>query len=520
MALYLADGVRRSGSLAFFIGLGLCLSFALFFFWPHPPASLLFLVVAAALASIRLEIAIALLPLTFPYDNYLLPLSASGYPQFYLAELGVIICLGAALLRHALLPAERQATRVWLGKLWRQAHPFLTPAVLLLLGASLALLVSPVQHLSLRAYREEILEPLVYFLLMLRYLRTRSDLARTVGALILSALLVACIGIAQGFIQVRGLSDILNPGAFRIRGSTNGPNNLGFLLDRAIPLLLALAFVGALRQGRGKGRHPTQEAGSQQPAWCDPLRWVCLGLLLPLVWALYWSDSHGAEIALLMVAFCFFAFEVRSKLVILVTGGAGILGIVLFWPRIVALLNSGAHGKFWERLTIWKAAVLMIRDHMLLGIGPDSFKTLYQPSAPNSYLLQALDDQRSAAPIATISHPHNFILDFWLSAGLLGVVAIFWLLGAFAVVVVRTYRRCAALPQGRLPQYLVLGIAGCMAASVIHGLVDKMYFLPDLALSFWFFLGVLLVLRTIAEQESAALRQETRKPGEEVSVMQ
>ena len=50
-----------------FVGLGLCLSFILFFFWHHPPASLLLLLLAAGFAWMRLEVAVALLPLTFPF---------------------------------------------------------------------------------------------------------------------------------------------------------------------------------------------------------------------------------------------------------------------------------------------------------------------------------------------------------------------------------------------------------------------------------------------------------------------
>ncbi len=504
MALQLRSLVRRSSAPVRLVELGLCLSFTLFFLWPYPPASWLLLMLAAVLAYIRLEVALALLPLTFPYYRHLLPLGVGGYPYFYLTELGLLICLGAALLRHVVLPAERQATREWLGQLWQQARPFLPPALLFLVGASLAVLVSPDQHDSLRAYRENVLEPLLYLLLVLRYLRTRADLARAICALILAALVAACTGLVQGIFHLRAYLDNINATDFRINGPFGSPNNLAFLLDRSIPLLLALAFLGTLRQ-----------SPQARPAWRNPLRWACLVALVPLVWALYWTDSHGAEIALLLVAFLFFAFEVRNWLVVLVIGGAGVLGIGLFWSRIVALLNSSGHGLISQRLILWKVGLLMIRDHFLLGIGPDSFNALYRPDAPNSYLRQALQGETGVHPPSpTLAHPHNFILDFWISAGLLGEVAVFWLLGAFAAVVARTYRRLRALPQANLLQRLLLGIAGCMVASVIHGLVDNLYFLPDLAMMFWFFIGMVLLLSKITRSESPALHSEA-KQGEE-----
>lgn len=495
MDLHLSPLVRRASSPTRFIGLGLCLSFTLFFLWPHPPTSLLLLVLAAVLAYIHLEIAVALLPLTFAYNEHLVPLSPSGFPTFSPPELGLFICLGVTLLRHGFLAQERLATQEWLKHLWHQAGMFILPALLFLLGGSLALLVSPDQHNSLRAYRWEIFEPLLYLLLILRYLRTRTDLARTIGVLILGGLVSACTGIIQGLVyQVPHLA-IANTKAFRADGPYTDPNNFSFILDRSIPIVLALAFLGVLRS-------PVDSRAFRQPAWRDPLRWVCLVLLIPLVWALHLTDSHGAEIALLVVAFCYFAFEIRHWVVVLVIAGAGTLGVGLFWSPIIALLNGPGHGLLSERLDIWKAGLLMIRDHILLGTGPDSFNTLYRPTAPNSYLLQAIGGRAAGAPSPTLSHPHNFILDFWISTGLLGEVAIFWLLGTFAAVIRRTYHRCATLLQRELLQRLVLGIAGCMLASVLHGLVDNFYFWPDLALIFWFFIGILLVLDTIVQQES------------------
>jgi putative inorganic carbon (HCO3(-)) transporter len=506
MARQVPPRVRRSSAPVRFIGLGLCLAFTLFFFWPHPPASLLLLVVAVVLAYLRLEIAIALLPLTFPYFLILKPLSPSGYPAFYIAELGMFICLGVMVLRHVFMAEERRVTGAWLRGLWQQAGVFIPPALLILVGAGLGLLVSPVQYDSLRAYRQEIIEPLLYFLLMLRYLRTRTDLARAIGALILSMLVLAGIGIGQGISQLTSLQDIFIPARLRVLAFTYSPNNLAFLLDCAIPILLAVAFLRA-RPTR------TADTAASSSAWRDPLRWVCLVLLVPLLWALYWTDSHGAEAALLLVALGFFIFEIRRWVVLGAIGAVSLLGVVLFWQRFVGFLNS--HGPISERLYIWKAGLLIIRDHFLLGTGLHSFNTLYRPSAPNSYLLQALDGQTKGAPEPWIPHPHNFILDFWISTGLMGVIGALWVLGAFATVITRTYRLCTGLAQASLFQRLVLGIAGAMAASVIHGLVDNFYFLPDLALTFWFFMGILLVLRALVQEEHASLHARTKQPREE-----
>ncbi len=494
------------------IELGFCLAFLIFSRWQFPPASLLLLAGAAGLAWIRLEIAIALLPLTFPYWLNLIPLRSSPTPAFSIGELGILICLGAALLRSVFIPAERQATRDWLRGLWGQARLFLLPAALLLLGATLGLLASPDRHEGLRYYRWDILEPLLYFLLVQRYLRTRKDLARTIAALILSGLIVSGAVIVQGLLYLSDHPSLITSDttSFRPLGPYGSANNVGLLLDRIIPLALALGLTHVLRRS-------TASAPAERPFWRDPLRWVCALALIPLAWALYWSRSRGAEVALLAVVVFFFIVEVRRWLAIaavLIVGGAG---TALFWPRLLDFLNSGHNGTATvsERFVYWKAALLIIRDHFFLGTGPDSYGKLYNPDAPlrpqspDSYALKALNGQPFPSSYdPSISHPHNIFFEFWISSGLLGLAALLWLLGTVATTLLRLYRRCASLHQSNLLQRLLLGIAGSMLASLVHGLVDNSYFLPDLAADFWLLIGSLLVLSSIAQREQAAPQKE------------
>ncbi len=490
-----------------FVGLGLVFSFVVFFFWQHPPASLLMLVLAAVLAWIRPSIAIALLPLTFPYYLDLKPLTPSGFPAFSLIELGLFICLGVVVLRNVVLPKERLASREWVRYLWGKSRLFLLPALVFLIGASLATLVSPDLHESVRAYREEIIEPLLYFLLILRYLQTRDDVARAVGALVFSALIAAVMGIIQGVFHIT--SDLLYVDAttFRVNGPYGSPNNLAFLLDRTLPILLALALVGLVRR-------PGDGARAFRIPWRDPLRWTCLVLMIPLFWALYWTGSRGAEVALAVVFSLLFIFEIRNWIVLMVVVGVGGAGAFLLRSRLLGFLDASGHGILSERLLLWKAGLLMIRDHFLLGTGPDSFNSLYAPTSPSSYALKALDGQAfPAAYNPHLSHPHNFFLDFWISTGLLGLVAFFWLLGAFMLLARRVYCLCTPLWDGPLLQRLLVGIVGSIIATLVHGLVDNSYFVPDLAMMFWFFIGILLVLQRMVAHEQRLLRQRFGAPG-------
>lgn len=487
------------------VELGVCLPMLAFFYWPtswpRTPALLLLLVVAV-LAWLRLEIAVALIPLTLPYYLLLQPLRTSGSPAFSLGELGLFICVGVAILRSVLLAAERRATLEWARGLWQQARPFVLPALLLLVGASLGVLVAPDRHVSLRAYREDIIEPLAYLLLVLRYLRTRTDLVRAVVALVVAALMVSSAGVYQGTIDRKW--HYVNATTVRVAGPYGSPNNLGFFLERALPVLFALALTHLLRR-------PAGAATRAQPIWRNPLRWACLLACLPLLAALYLTESRGAELGVVVAALFLFVVEVRRWLAVGALVVVGAIGAFVFRTRLPALFEQGHVGTISERFLYWKAALLMIRDHPIFGIGPDSFGRLYSPYLPStskhpnpdSYALKALNGQPFPATYDPgISHPHNFILDFWLSSGLLGLAALVWLLGAFAAVWLRVYRLCAPLRRGDLLQRLLLGVAASMLAAFVHGLVDNSYFLPDLSMVFWLFIGLLLVIRGLAERES------------------
>jgi len=113
-----------------------------------------------------------------------------------------------------------------------------------------------------------------------------------------------------------------------------------------------------------------------------------------------------------------------------------------------------------------------------------------------------MDPQASREPC--LSHPHNEILDFWLSTGLVGLAAFLWLLAVFWVQCVRLYPACGAL---------LLGTMGAVVAMLIHGLVDNSYFLPDLALIFWLLCGFVSYRSLSGRRVGGSLAPSTTTPG-------
>jgi O-antigen ligase len=111
----------------------------------------------------------------------------------------------------------------------------------------------------------------------------------------------------------------------------------------------------------------------------------------------------------------------------------------------------------------------MIGDHPWTGVGPDQF--LYQ------YGRRYVDPAGWAERYT--SHPHNIVLDIWLSLGVPGLVA-FTIL---AIAVGRQVRTAGS--SGYFVTGTAVAATGALAAGLAHGMVDNGFFLPDLAVLTW-----------------------------------
>jgi O-antigen ligase len=155
-----------------------------------------------------------------------------------------------------------------------------------------------------------------------------------------------------------------------------------------------------------------------------------------------------------------------------------VVGIVLAGAAAAGLLPERiVHvGSAEIRLDLWRSAFRMGRDHPVFGIGLDQFLNQYQ----GPYLDPVRQGER------WLSHPHNLILDWWLSLGIIGLLVAAW-------IGVRVVRGALALIRQGDPQDAALAraVLAAMAAVVVHGLIDNSYFLQDLALSFWLFCALL-----------------------------
>lgn len=146
---------------------------------------------------------------------------------------------------------------------------------------------------------------------------------------------------------------------------------------------------------------------------------------------------------------------------------------VLWLSSIADYFDVTGRSSFHSRIMIWESSVKMLENHWILGIGPGMFQDYY------------LNYQKYFPPYLewAVPQPHNIFLAFWLQTGIIGLIGFLWLL-------VDIFRKLQKSDLNNL-YFLVVSF---FAYFIIHGLVDTIYWKNDLALIFWFFVGITLIV--------------------------
>src|SRR5947209_6461880 len=159
-----------------FIEASLILSMALYYligngrigteylFQLNPLYAVPFLLLFAALCWFCLPFAVALLPLTLPF--YPLPKTVFSHYVFSLTEITFGVCLLVALIQLLLWRSRWQYWLSW-RKLRDRTGPFIIPILVFLLAAAFSIVIAYAKNVALRYFRWEVLEPLLYVLLVL-----------------------------------------------------------------------------------------------------------------------------------------------------------------------------------------------------------------------------------------------------------------------------------------------------------------------------------------------------------------
>ena len=473
---------RRLANL--YLGLGewqkiglLALALGVYYFSPWMLLSLGALAMVTALLYLRLDLGLAFIALSIPFFLYPKPLLGKVFSlvetltliSFLLWFSKRTICSWSEALRRYGKDSSFELQEVplgvwllrelpsfvpyWARDFWRSLTMLDLGVFFFLLLSLFSLTVSENFGVSAREFRVVVLESSLFYLLLREVPQDKGELWRIVDGLVAAAVIVSLYGLFQYFFT----ADVITvEGVRRIRGVYSSPNNLSLFLGRVLPLILAVSLFGA-------ARHRRLAYGAAS---------------LPMVVCLFLTFSRGAWLLGVPVAVLFLGLMRGRRAFGAALGGVGVAILALLplagLERITSLLST-QEGTTQRRLALWKAALQMIRDHPLFGVGLDNF--LYQ--YPRYMLPEAWQEP-------DLSHPHNLILDWWTRLGVLGVVALIWLEVAFFKAALRLYRDL----EDEGMRILSLGLMASMVDFLAHGLVDNSYFLVDLAFIFCLTLGL------------------------------
>ncbi|MEO5952396.1 MAG: O-antigen ligase family protein [Chloroflexia bacterium] len=427
-------------------------------------------VIFFALAIYRPNLSLATVPCAAPlfYRQRAFELSSTRTLNFSLAEVIVLICVAAWVVREAIDMSRRpqgerltpilQALR---GKASLLRQPVVWLAVAFLLIGVLWLFIPPniIRNIALREFRVTVLEPVLFLALILRWIRTPADVWRLVGAWLVTSALVGREAVEQFLFGEAALME----GVGRATSIFPSATALGIYLGKALPLAVVLAFL-------------------LPPAWRF---WRAAAALLSIAIGLgvIASFARGAWIGV-AVALAIVAFIARNRRMLIGLAAAFVAGLAALpfinVTRITSMFDFNTEDNTGvARAKIWASALKIIGDHPFTGIGQDQF--LYQ-------------DPKYGVPqlrLFTISHPHNWVLDFWLRLGLPGLL---WLLATLIYFFRQTYTLWAKL-RGTATGALLLGLMASMIDFAVHGLLDMAYFTMDSALTFWLTFGLVTILQ-------------------------
>ena len=314
--------------------------------------------------------------------------------------------------------------------------------------------------LAMTELRTLIIEPAIFYLLLRMARPDRKTLVHCCLTVLFAGVAVCLIGLYDV---------LLAQGHLPLKSVYGSPNNVGLLLGRAIPLALALLLV---------------KVDSR-------LRRFAAGGLVIMLPALLLTQSIGALLlgvpaGIAAVFIGRFGRKAIAPLVVL--AALGLVSVLLLAQNSATIAKTldFTSGTSFVRLRLWESTISMLQDRPLTGFGLDQFLYYFG----GQYI------RPDAIWDSDLSHPHNFVLDFWTRLSVFGLCLfglmqfLFW---RAAVTVSRIYRH-----RDSLLYAMALGLCGSMAALLAHGMVDNSVFVIDLSFLFMFQLAAMMSLKQMA----------------------
>lgn len=323
-------------------------------------------------------------------------------------------------------------------------------------------------------FKQSMIGFLKYILFFLGYLTIKLTLLNSSNKVFLNlyffiflcAFIVSLIGIYQYVIGVEPLAGWEDPNFetihTRVYSTLGNPNLLAGYLITIFPLGLTLLFENR----------------------CNLLKKIFLLMgSISILLCLIFAGSRGAYLGLLGMIFlsitilsCKYFKNLQARnikfyivlLACLVLVGALVFLFPIVKERLLTIFTLREHSSNSFRINVWLACLKMLKDNFLLGIGPgnSAFRLAY-----GLYMLSGFDALAS----------YNIFLEIAIEVGIFGLIV-------FALIFIISFIKLHYLfwINGK---YLAFGIFISLIGLLIHGLVDTVFFRPQIFILFWFLIA-------------------------------
>ncbi len=345
----------------------------------------------------------------------------------------------------------------------RNAVPkiFRFPIILLLIASTIAVFVAPDFESAAGIWKAYFIEPLMFLLVFVYNIKTTEEIKNVIRALGITVLAIGIFAVIQ---KLTGAL-ILNPfwadeATRRITTFFGYPNaNALFVLP-----IIFLTLYNLLTDKK--------------------ILMIGLNILIMIlgILAIIWTASTGALVGLAAGLLALLVMHKKTRLMILLAGTVVVLTLALT-PAAQNKISQSLYLASQTKLPLvpsdlairtqqWRETLAMLADRPLIGAGLSGYQASVAPYHINQH-------------IEIYLYPHNFLLNFWTETGLLGLVAMLWILIAFFMTA------CQAFKNSNM---LTFSVISAMIGLLVFGLVDVPYFKNDLAVLFWIIVGIIIIL--------------------------
>lgn len=357
-----------------------------------------------------------------------------------------------------------------LKKLIKKEIPFINRAVLLpyifLLAVSLISFKNTVSFGTSLQGVAKLLKYLMIFIVCSEQIKDKKHIMRIIFSVGCGLSLVAIDSIWQlkfgrDFIRGNVLQQAI--GLIRPTAAFPNPNVMGVYLSALTPLILGLTIL----YFKGKKK----------------ILMFIIGFLA--VMGAYLTLSRGTGLGLYLSVL--FLSIIRKKKTLFFTLIAAILIFPFVMPRNISdwakevKYNPLVFMCNYERISIYKNAINMIKQHPFIGVGVNTFT--------KNYLKYKLPEPEYAKTSDAI-YAHNNFLHMAGEIGLLGLAAFFWFLFNLFRINIVVYNKL----KDEYLKVICLSLMASLISFLINGLTETSLYYSRVAMVFWFLIGFSLAL--------------------------